>query len=78
MGEFYSHLTVGKELFEAIKCPTPVMEGDRDRSNSVQHVVNTWLMIPNSQLSIIPNCTHTVFLENFSAVWTSIVPFLQQ
>ena len=77
LGDMYNHLTVGKELFETIKCPVLVMAGDRDQSNPVQLVVNTAQMIPNSQLSIIPNTTHPVFLENFTAVWASIVPFLK-
>ena len=78
VGEFYNNLTVGRSLFETIKCPVLLMAGDRDLSNSVQHVVNTWQMIPGCQLSIIPNSTHTVFLENFSAVWAGTVLFLKQ
>lgn len=74
----YSKVTVGKELLGAIKCPVLVMAGDRDTGNSVEHVVNAARMIPNHQISIIPNTTHTVFLENFAAVWASIVPFLQK
>ncbi|MDO1449201.1 alpha/beta hydrolase [Rhodocytophaga aerolata] len=77
LGGMYNRLTVGKELFTTIKCPVLVMAGDRDPSNPVDRVVNTSQMIPSSQLSIVPNGTHGVFLENFPAVWTSIVPFLK-
>jgi len=78
LGNMYNRLTVGKELFSTIKCPVLMMAGDRDPSNPVQRVVNTVQMISRSQLSIIPNGTHGVFLENFSAVWASIIPFLKQ
>jgi pimeloyl-ACP methyl ester carboxylesterase len=78
LGDMYNRLTVGKELFFTIKCPVLVMAGDRDQSNPLQRVVNTAQMIPNSQLSIILNGTHGVFLENFPTVWASIVPFLKQ
>ena len=54
------------------------MAGDRDQSNPVQLVVNTAQMIPHSQVGIIPNCTHSVFLENFTAVWACVLPFLKQ
>jgi len=54
------------------------MAGDKDQSNPPQRVVSTAQMIPNSLVGIIPNTTHTVFLENFTAVWACIVPFLKQ
>jgi pimeloyl-ACP methyl ester carboxylesterase len=74
----YNKLTVGKDLLGTIKCPVLVMAGDRDQGNRVEHVVNAARMIPNAQISIIPNGTHPVFNENFKAVWSSIVPFLNQ
>ena len=77
IGNCYNNVTVGKELLGAIKCPVLVMAGDRDQGNPVERVVNAARMIPNHQISIIPNTTHTVFLENFAAVWASIVPFLK-
>jgi pimeloyl-ACP methyl ester carboxylesterase len=73
----YNKLTVGEDLLRTIKCPVLVMAGDRDQGNSVEHVVNAARMIPNSQISIIPNGTHPVFNENFKAVWASIAPFLE-
>jgi pimeloyl-ACP methyl ester carboxylesterase len=74
----YNKLTVGKDLLSSVKCPVLVMAGDRDQGNSVEHVVNAARMIPNHQISIIPNGTHPVFNENFAAVWASIVLFLNQ
>ena len=78
VADSYHNLTIGKELLSTIKCPSLIVAGDRDASNTVQRTVNTAQMIPNSQLAIIPNGTHTVFLENFLAVWACIVPFLKQ
>ncbi len=73
----YNKATVGKALLGAIKCPVLVLAGDRDQGNTVEHVINAARMIPNHQIGIIPNTTHTVFLENFAAVWASIEPFLR-
>lgn len=77
IGNCYNNVTVGKELLGAIKCPVLVMAGDRDNGNSVERVVSAARYIPKHQISIIPNGSHTVFLENFDAVWASIVPFLK-
>jgi pimeloyl-ACP methyl ester carboxylesterase len=73
----YSRLTVGKDLLGAIKCPVLVMAGDRDQGNTVEHVVAAARMIQRHEISIIPNATHTVFLENFPAVWAAMLPFLK-
>lgn len=77
VAKFYSQLTVDKTLFSTINCPVLVMAGERDETISPQHVLNTAAMIRNSQLSIIPNCGHPVFLQNFEAVWSSIAPFIK-
>jgi pimeloyl-ACP methyl ester carboxylesterase len=74
----YNKARVGKALLGTIKCPVLVLAGDHDQGNTVEHVVNAARMIPKHQISIIPNTTHTVFLENFAAVWASIEPFLRR
>jgi pimeloyl-ACP methyl ester carboxylesterase len=76
--EFYNGLNAGKELFSSIKCPVLVLSGERDQNARLSTVVAAYYMLPNSQLAIIPNTTHTVFLENFPAVWESIAPFLRK
>jgi pimeloyl-ACP methyl ester carboxylesterase len=78
LGNMYNHLTLSKDFFQTIQCPVLVMAGDRDQSNPPQRVVSTAQMIPHSLVGIIPNCTHGVFLENFTAVWACLVPFLKQ
>ncbi len=76
LGNMYNHLILNKDFFQTIQCPVLVMAGDRDQGNPPQRVVTTAQMIPHSLIGIVPNCTHPVFLENFPAVWASIVPFL--
>ncbi len=78
LGNMYNHLTLGKDFFQTIQCPVLVMAGEKDQANPPQRVIETAQMIPHSQAGIIPNCTHGVFLENFPAVWTSVIPFLKQ
>jgi len=78
MASFYNNMTASKELFASIRCPVLVMAGERDLNAPLATIIAAYQMIPNSQLSIIPNAPHPVFLANFPAVWASIVPFLNQ
>ncbi|MXV51150.1 alpha/beta fold hydrolase [Pedobacter sp. HMF7647] len=77
MADFYNQLQVGKELFFTIKCPVLVMAGEKDQNAPMPTIIDAYHMIPKSQLSIIPNVSHPAFLDNFPAVWASIVPFLK-
>jgi pimeloyl-ACP methyl ester carboxylesterase len=74
---FYNQMTASKELFAGINCPVLVMAGERDMNAPLATIIAAYQMIPNSQLSIIPNAPHPVFLVNFPAVWTAMVPFLK-
>lgn len=78
MENFYNSMSASKELFNSIKCPVLVMAGENDKNALLTSVISAYNMIPNSQLSIIPNTGHVVFVENFPAVWASIVPFLNK
>ncbi len=78
MANFYNTMKASKELFSTIKCPVLVMAGELDLNAPLPTVINAYNMIPHSQLSIIPHTGHTVFLENFPAVWTSLIPFLKE
>ena len=62
LGNMYNRLTLDKVFFQTIPCPTMVMAGDKDPGNPVQRVVSTAQLILKSQVAIIPNTTHTVFL----------------
>lgn len=52
------------------------MAGELDLNAPLPTVINAYNMMPESQLSIIPITGHVVFLQNFAAVWASILPFL--
>lgn len=68
---------ISKDFFATIKCPVLVMAGNHDQFLNIPRVVNTSKMIPNAELAIIPNATHTAFLENFPAVWIVTSSFLK-
>jgi pimeloyl-ACP methyl ester carboxylesterase len=78
MATFYNSMTASKELFFSIKCPVLVMSGERDMNAPLATIIAAYQMIPNSQLSIVPNAPHPVFMVNFPAVWESLGPFLKQ
>lgn len=78
INKYYNSLSVGKEIFTAIHCPVLVMAGERDMNAPLATIIAAYQMIPNSQLAIIPAAPHPVFLVNFPAVWSCIVPFLKQ
>lgn len=70
-------MEISKDFFATIKCPVLVMAGNHDQFVSTQRVVNASKMIPNAELSIIPNATHAAFLENFATVWAATSSFLK-
>lgn len=76
--KYYSAVSISIETFSAIQSPVLVMAGELDQNAPLKTVIAAYEMIPNSQLSVIPNAPHPVFLVNFPAVWTSILPFLKQ
>jgi pimeloyl-ACP methyl ester carboxylesterase len=78
LNRLYNEENLSKETFEKIKCPVLLMTGDRDGYHTVEAVVKASRLISNSQLSVIPGCSHVVFYCNFPAVWESIQPFLKQ
>jgi pimeloyl-ACP methyl ester carboxylesterase len=76
IADFYNSTSISKELFEKIQCPVLIIAGENDRNAALETILSAYRMIPDCQLGIIPNASHGVFLENFPAVWYSIVPFL--
>lgn len=76
MARFYNSMTASNELSSSIRCAVLLIAGELDRNAPLSTVINAYNVIPNSQLSIIPNSGHVVFVENFPAVWASIAPFL--
>jgi pimeloyl-ACP methyl ester carboxylesterase len=77
VGDVVNNMKMSKDFFSTIKCPVLVMAGNQDQFVSTQRVVNASKMIPNAELSIIPNASHAAFLENFSTVWAASSSFLK-
>jgi hypothetical protein len=70
---FHNTMVVSKTLFSSIRCPVLVMAGERDMNAPLATVIAAYQMIPNSQLSIIPNTPHPAFAVNFDAVWNAMM-----
>lgn len=77
LNDYYNSLQVGEETLAAIQCPVLVMAGEKDQNAPLKTVLLAYEMIPQAQLSIIPNAPHSVFQTNFPAVWASIKPFIK-
>lgn len=78
VNKYYNRLSISKETLGKIKCPVLVMAGEKDQNAPLKTVIAAYELIPNAQLSIIPNAPHPVFLTNFPAVWTGLMPFLDR
>jgi pimeloyl-ACP methyl ester carboxylesterase len=76
LNKLYNEDYLSGETFGKIQCPVLVMSGDRDAYHTVENVAKAAKLIRNSQLSVIPGCSHVVFYCNFPAVWESLVPFI--
>lgn len=76
VNQYYNVVSIGQEVLSKIRCPVLVMAGEKDQNAPLNTVIAAYEMIPQAQLSIIPNAPHPVFLTNFPAVWTSMHPFL--
>lgn len=77
LNQYYNKVNIGKETFSRIQCPVLLMAGELDQNAPLKTLIAAYEMIPDAQLSIIPNAPHPVFLVNFPAVWASIIPFLK-
>jgi pimeloyl-ACP methyl ester carboxylesterase len=76
LNELYNSSFVSKETFQRIKCPVLVMGGDRDEYSTPEEFLAVHKHLQDSQLAIIPGCSHVVFFCNFPAVWESMKIFL--
>ncbi|HDL5700160.1 TPA: alpha/beta hydrolase [Mannheimia haemolytica] len=74
----YNETIVSKEIFSNIQAPTLLVVGEKDKNATLDSVLNAYKMLPKGSLSVIPNANHPVFIENFSAVWNAVQPFLAQ
>jgi len=53
----------GEDALADLTCDTLVIWGDRDRTYRWAQIERLWKTIPNTSLSVFPNCAHAVHLE---------------
>lgn len=76
LNDLYNKSSISKETFEKISCPVLIMGGDSDEYSTPKEFLAVHEYLNDSQLSIIPGCSHVVFFCNFPAVWESMRPFI--
>ena len=69
---------VSPEKARDIQCPVLTIGGDRDDFMTTEQFVQTYRMIPNSQLAIIPNSGHVKSMTNPFVVEDIILPFVMK
>ena len=57
---YHQSVYVKQEEIRAIKAPTLVMAGDSDPTR-MEHFVEIYKLLPESQLAIVPGCGHVIF-----------------
>lgn len=65
------------DMLANINAPTLVLTGDRDGFIRLDHTIQLFQSIPNSQLCLIPGATHMVSLEKPELLNQIIINFLQ-
>ncbi len=78
VNSYLNNIEISKPIFEQIKCPVLLLAGEKDQNAPLMTVISAYQMLPNAQLSIIPNAPHPAFIVNFPAVWTAIIPFINE
>ena len=73
---FFNNELISRNIFSKIKCPVLLISGELDQNAPLDTVISAYKMILNAQIAIIANAPHQVFITNFDAVWSNIVPFL--
>jgi pimeloyl-ACP methyl ester carboxylesterase len=76
LNELYNTSTISKDIFEKIKSPVLVMGGDGDEYSGPEENLAAHRYLPDSRLSVIPECGHVILYCNFPAVWESMKIFL--
>ena len=66
-----------KDMLATIKAPTLILTGDRDGFIRLNHTIELYESIPNSQLCVIPGATHGVPSEKPELLNKIIKEFLQ-
>lgn len=76
MNKIYDNTEVSQETFRKIHAPVLLVVGENDKNAPLDTVLSAYKMLPNGNLSVIPNAPHTAFITNFPAVWTVVKPYL--
>ncbi|MDE6734316.1 MAG: alpha/beta hydrolase [Desulfovibrio sp.] len=83
LGEFlndymcmWHNTQVGKELFDAIRCPVLFVVGDGNTHAPVRTVLAAKDMTANARLCVVPHAGHAAFLDNSPVTWPAISQFL--
>ncbi|MHA1823692.1 MAG: alpha/beta fold hydrolase, partial [Promethearchaeota archaeon] len=66
------------ERVRKISVPTLIMHGDRDDGIPLEDPLRIYRMIPNGELSIIPNTDHKTFISQIDLVSKVILNFLNR
>jgi pimeloyl-ACP methyl ester carboxylesterase len=67
---------VEKEKLKNIKCSVLTVGGDKDDYMPVESFLRIYDLIPNSQLAIIPNCSHVGLILYPEMLSMIVIPFL--
>lgn len=73
---YFNGLEVGEGVFKNIPAKTLLIVGEDDQNAPLDSVISAHKMLPNADLAVIPSASHSVFADNFEAVWAVIEPFL--
>ena len=67
---------ISEDEAKKIECPVLIIGGDRDEYVKLSEFTRIYKLIPNAQLSIIPNCGHVGLILNPSMIKAMVIPFL--
>ena len=74
--KFWNKMSVGEEIFGAIKCPVLFIVGDEDDHAPVITVLEAHQMTKNSRLCVVPKAWHSAFNDNYEVVKPAIMQFI--
>lgn len=73
---YFNDLEVGEVIFKNIPAKTLLIVGEDDKNAPLDSVISAYKMLPDADIAVIPSAFHSVFADNFEAVWAVIEPFL--
>lgn len=73
---YFNELDIGESVFKNITAKTLLIVGEDDQNAPLPTVIKAYEALPNADIAVIPNASHSVFADNFNAVWAVVEPFL--